>query len=114
MTDIEARLAAALEINRPAPRDPMFRVALMIRREQFAARQRLLRASFRIVAAAILSALAVVLAAELGGGSTVQLATAAIVGVALILSLSLPWSAAGLRSGALARVPAMLRPGLWY
>ena len=114
MTDLEARLDHALKADVPAVCDPMFRIAILVRRERAAVRRRLLAGAAVALAAAVLAALAFgVLGAALPGDQ--RLAALAAAGVVLTALLAAPYlgGTAALRVLA-ARAASALRaaPGL--
>ena len=57
MSDLDTRLDQALKADAPAPRDPMFRIEVLLRRERAAFRRRLLTAGAMVLGIAILAAL---------------------------------------------------------
>ena len=116
MTDLETRLDQALQADAPPARDPMFRIAVMERRERAALRRRLAAASALAFGAAIVAALVV---GELGIlPVAARLGAAAAGGAALAALVAAPYvgGTAALR-GLVARASwtlrTMPRPRLW-
>ena len=123
MTDLEARLEQALKADDPAPRDPMFRVEILMRRERAAFRRRLLAAAVTALGVAILAPLGLGAIGELVGAGPMRLAAVAAAGVVLTVFLAAPYVGAlpALRSLAgrpPASDPANPRPtpgpGFWH
>ena len=116
MNDVETRLQRALEAEAPAARDPMFRVAVLLRRERSALRARLLRVVALTLCVAIL--------AGFGAGAIIgkvapgpeRLALIAVIGMLASTALAAPYFAAAAasrwRAGARSTLRAMqsLRP----
>lgn len=90
MNDLETRLQQALKAGDPPPRDPMFRVEALVRRERAAFRRRLRAAGAKALAAAILAALALSVISDLIGPGIGQLVLIAATGAALTLFLAAP------------------------
>lgn len=84
MTDLETRLQRAIKAGDSAPRDAMFRIDVLVRRERSLFRRRLLAAVATASAAAILG---VLLLGAAGSGPTLL---AAATGVALTLLAAVP------------------------
>ena len=78
MTDLEARLERALKAGAPAPRDPMFRIEILMRRESVAMRRRLLAAGGVALGAAILTPFILWAIGSLLGASELRLVVIAI------------------------------------
>ena len=90
MTDLEARLECALRADDPAPRDPMFRIEILVRRERAAYRRRLLVAGAMALGAAILAPLVLgVIVGQVGAGPG-RVAAVAAAGVVLTILLAAP------------------------
>ncbi len=121
MTDLEARLEQALKADDPAPRDPMFRIEIMLRRERAVFRRRLLVGVAMALGAAILAMLGLGAAGQLAG--VPRLAMIAAVGVVLTAFLAAAYAsarpalrtaAASWRATALPTLRSTPRPRLWY
>jgi len=97
MTDLEARLEHALKADVPAPRDPMFRIEILVRRERAAFRRRLLTGGAIALGAAILAALGLAAVDQLVGAGPGRLAAVAAAGVMLTGLLTAPYMGAPLR-----------------
>jgi hypothetical protein len=91
VTDLEARLERALKAGDPAPRDPMFRIELMVRRERAALRRQLLTALAMACVAAILAALGLAVLYQAVGPGPGRLATIVAAGVMLTAFLAAPF-----------------------
>lgn len=71
MTGLETRLDSALKADAAVPRDPMFRIAILMRRERKLFRRQLLTGALMSLGAAILTALGLGAVRPLvGGGAT--------------------------------------------
>ena len=114
MNDLETRLQAALAAQAPQ-RNPMFRIQILLRREQAAFRRRLL--------AGIVMALAIAVAAALGLGmlgraaGTGPLWALLVAGAGVVMTAALLISVAGARpalGGLAQRVRARLGRSGWY
>jgi hypothetical protein len=113
MTDLEIRLDEALKADAPPPRDPMFRIAVMVRRERAVLRRRRLAGCGLALGAAILAALAVELLQAVPDAE--RLAAGAAAGAVLAAILAAPWLGGALAlRGLMARASGALRamPGL--
>jgi hypothetical protein len=108
VTDLDARLEHALKAVDPAPRDPMFRVEILARRERAAFRRRVLGAVATALAAAILAPLGLAAISEVFAPGALQLAAVAAAGAGLMAFLTAPHLGMPVRS--LAR---LWRPGSW-
>ena len=109
MTDLEARLDRALKAQGPPPRDPMFRIEVMVRRERAVVRRRLLAACALALGVAILGALGLLVTETLADGPQ-RLAVLAMVGAALMALLATPYlGAAGALRGLRARAAWAMR-----
>jgi hypothetical protein len=112
MTDLETRLEQALKAGGPAPRDPMFRIEILLRRERAAFRRRLVAGAAMALGAALVAALGLSAIDDLVGPGPVRLAAVAAAGALLIACLTAPYlgSIAVLRS-----LAARWRvPNLWH
>ncbi len=113
MTDLESRLDEALKADGPPPRDPMFRIAVMVRRERAALRRRLLAGCGLAFGAAILAALGMQVLQVVPDAE--RLTAGVVAGAVLAALLAAPWlgGAPSLR-GLLARASSVYRtiPGL--
>jgi hypothetical protein len=100
MTDLEARLDQALKADKPAPRDPMFRIEILVRRERAVFRRRLIAGGAMALAAAILASLGLVAIDDLIGPGPARLVAVAAAGALLTVCLAAPYlgSLAALRS----------------
>lgn len=114
MTDLEARLDQALKADAPPTRDPMFRIAVLERRERAAFRRRILAGSGLAFGAAILAALGLAAAEGLPNGPE-RLAALAAIGAALTALLAGPHlgGAQALRNLLARTLQAMPRLRLW-
>ena len=83
MNDLETRLEHALRVDAPAPRDPMFRIEVLMRRERAAFRRRLLTGGAVALGAAILASLGLGVVGELAGADAERLAAVAAAGVVM-------------------------------
>ena len=83
MTDLEARLESALKADAAVPGDPLFRIAILMRRERMLFRRRLLTGALMSLGAAVLSALGLGAVRELLGIGVTWLLVVAATGVAL-------------------------------
>jgi hypothetical protein len=86
MTDIDARITAALQHDAPSPRDPLFRVSVLERRE----RQRFRRRTRQAIAGGATLTMVSALTMGTGGdaytaGSVLVFALAFVTGVVLYL-----------------------------
>ena len=114
MSDLETRLEAALTAQTPA-RNPMFRVQIMLRREQAAFRRRLLGGVLMALAVAVAAALALGMLGRTTG--TGPLWVALVAGAGVVMMAALMVSVAGARPAfdALAmRVRSRLGGSRWY
>jgi hypothetical protein len=118
MSDLDTRLEQALTADSPGPRDPMFRIAVMMRREQAALRRRIVAASALAFGAAILAAVGYAMTQALPNGGE-RLAALAAIGTVLTSVLVAPYlgGAAALR-GLVAQASQTVRsvraPRLWF
>jgi hypothetical protein len=118
MSDLDTRLAEALNADTPAARDPMFRIAVMLRRECQAFRRQLLAGGGMTVAIAIVAALGAWAVGGLVGPGPERAALMAL--TALVLTAILAgWGLKrlGLLDGIAGplrdRAASVLRPLLW-
>jgi hypothetical protein len=88
VTEVEARLERALKTDGVPPRDPMFRIEVLARRERAAFRRRLLLVSAKALGAVILAGLGLSLINEPGDESSTALATLAAAGALLMAFLA--------------------------
>ena len=88
MNDREARLDRALEAQSPAARDPMFRIAVLMRRERQALRRRFAAGAAVALAAAVIAALGFGLLGEWVGSGPLREALLAAAAVALTAVLT--------------------------
>ncbi|MEI9891411.1 MAG: hypothetical protein WDN45_13560 [Caulobacteraceae bacterium] len=109
MSDIQTRLDTALQADAPQARDPMFRVALMMRREQMALRRRILTGMALALGAAILAAFGVMALDQMVPDGPWLLTATAAVGVAVTAVLAAPHMQ---MPPALRRLAERWRPGL--
>jgi hypothetical protein len=91
VTDLEGRLERALKADDPAPRDPMFRIEILARRERAALRRRLLTAGAVALGAAILAPLGLGVIDALAGAGTGRLVALTAASAALVAFLAAPW-----------------------
>jgi hypothetical protein len=101
MTDLEARLDRALKAGDPAPRDPMFRIEVLLRRERAVLRRRLARTAVALAAAVALAFIGLAVVDGLVGPGPVR--QALIVAGAVILTAVLAATGAEAPPRALAR-----------
>ena len=83
MSDLEQRLEHALKAHAPAPRDPMFRIEILMRREQAAFRRRLLTGGAMALGTGILTSLGLGVIGALAGVDAERLAAVVAVGVVM-------------------------------
>jgi hypothetical protein len=81
MTDLETRLERALKADDPAPRDPKFRIEILMRRERMVFRRKLVTAFAMVIGATILGSLSLVAIGKLFGAGPERLELIAAVGV---------------------------------
>jgi hypothetical protein len=91
VTDLEGRLQRALKADDPAPRDPMFRIEILARRERAAFRRRLWTAGAMALGAAILAPLGLGLIDELAGEGAGRLVALTAASAGLVAFLAAPW-----------------------
>ena len=91
MTDLETRLEQALKADSPSPRDPMFRIELLLRRQRAAARRQVLIGCAAAFAAAILATLGLGVIDELIAPGPERLAAVATAGGLLAALLAAPF-----------------------
>ena len=115
MSDVETRLQQALETEAPAARDPMFRVQVLVRREQSALRARLRRGVVLAFGVAILSGIGVSAVIGLVGPGPTRLVLIAAAGVLAGAALAAPYLglAARWRSGARSTLRAVRSLSPW-
>jgi len=89
MSELEARLEAALKASDPPVRDPLFRIELMVRRERFAAHRRMRTAIAIAFGTAVLAALGVAMLGDVLGGGVMGLAAVGAAGMAFVVLLAL-------------------------
>lgn len=117
MSELEHRLDQALKAGAPASRDPMFRIAVMARRERAAMRRRLGMAMAASAGVAVLAALAVSLCGDLLRPGPERLAILAVFAVVIMAILA---TASAVMTGGFAAVLTALRaragaaPGLRF
>jgi hypothetical protein len=121
LSDLETRLDHALQADGAPARDPMFRIAIMLRRERSAFRRQVLAATALALGAAVLAAvIAGLLALALGGRPLAALAAGLVLLAAFLAAPRLAALPAlqglvgGWRMNALARLQALKAPRLWY
>ena len=90
MTDGDTRLERALKASDPAPRDPMFRIDVMVLRARAVARRRMLAAVGAALGAAIVAAAVLRSIGALAGTGIVSLMAIAAAGIVLIVVLIAP------------------------
>jgi peptidoglycan/LPS O-acetylase OafA/YrhL len=114
MTDLETRLAQVLAADAPAARDPLFRIEVMMRREQAALRRRIVAASALAFGVAILAAIGFVWTQTLPDGPG-RLAALVAIGTVLTALLAAPYLGGTLAlRGMLARTRTVVpRLRLW-
>lgn len=118
MSDLDTRLDQALKAGAPAPRDPMFRIAVMARRERADMRRRLGMAMAAAAGVAILAALALGLGGDLLRPGPEQPAMLAVFAVVIMGALAAASAVitGGFRAALTAlraRTGAALRLRLW-
>lgn len=91
MTDLEARLERALKVDGLAPRDPMFRIEILMRRERVAMRRQLVAAGGVALGAAILTPFILWGIGALLGASELRLAVIGVCAAALTLAFVGPY-----------------------
>jgi hypothetical protein len=90
MNDLDTRLEQALKAGDPAPRDPMFRIEVLLRRHRTVVRQRLLAAAVMALAAAIFAAVGFAALGEWAPPGPERLVAVAVAGAALTALLVEP------------------------
>jgi hypothetical protein len=116
MTDLESRLESALKADAAPPRDAMFRVEVLVRRERAAFRRQLLARVAMALGAAILAALGLAALDRLTGSGRLLTAALAAASIVLLSVLAAPYGRTlpGLRSWRARALPGLRIPPLWY
>jgi hypothetical protein len=90
MSDLDTRLQQALRAEAAPPRDPLFRIEIMLRRERKALRGRMLTSGAMVLTAAILAPFGLAAIDELFAPGYSRLLADALAAAALLAAIAAP------------------------